>query len=120
VVGYSFKRAKKRVPPNAPTKEEKLARVQEIAREISELKATDDVEIVFLDESHFSTDPYVARGWHKRGEPFFPPDTIQAGERHDTSGIRRDNRLILLEECDRGQHQDFLRVSTSTSSAHRQ
>jgi len=102
--GYSFKRAKKCVPPNAPTKEEKLARVQEIAREISELKATDDVEIVFLDESHFSTDPYVARGWHKRGEPFFPPDTIQTGERHDIWGIRCGKRLILLEECDRGQH----------------
>jgi len=96
--GYSFKRAKKRVPPNAPSKEEKLACVQEIAGEIAKLKATDDVEVIFLDESHFSTEPYVTRGWHRRGEPFFPPDSGKAGECLHIWGIRRNDRFILLEE----------------------
>ena len=27
-----------------------------------------DIEILFVDESHFSNQPYVSRGWFKRGE----------------------------------------------------
>lgn len=70
-LGYSAKRSKKSMPITAPTKEYKLDKIIEIAQNISELKTTDDVEVMFLDESHFTTDPYVIRGWSKRGEPFF-------------------------------------------------
>ena len=96
--GYSFKRAKKRVPADAPSKEEKLIRIKEIAAEISALKTTEDVEVMFLDESHFSTDPYVVRGWHKRGKPFFPPYSEETGEYHNIWGLRHENKFILLEE----------------------
>ncbi|MCP3965966.1 MAG: IS630 family transposase [Lentisphaerae bacterium] len=96
--GYSFKRARKGVPAKAPAKEEKLAAVKEIAARINELKAENDVEVMFLDESHFSTDPYVTRGWHKRGEPFFPEDTAKTGKLHYIWGIRTGKRFILLEE----------------------
>jgi transposase len=96
--GYSFKRARKGVPATAPGKEEKLVAVQEIAARINELKVEDDVEVMFLDESHFSTDPYVTRGWHKRGEPFFPEDTAQTGSLHHIWGIRAGKRFFLLEE----------------------
>ena len=96
--GYSFKRAKKGTPITAPGKEEKLAEVKEIARQITELKSAENVEVMFLDESHFSTDPYVTRGWHKRGEPFFPADTIKTGKLHHIWGVRTGKRFFLLEE----------------------
>jgi len=96
--GYSFKRARKGVPATAPGKEEKLAAVQEITARINELKVEDDVEVMFLDESHFSTDPYVTRGWHKRGVPFFPEDTAETGSLQHIWGIRTGKRFFLLEE----------------------
>lgn len=71
--GFTAKRAKKTVPVQAPSREEKLWRVQEIATEIAGLRSDGDVEVMFLDESHFSTDPYVVRGWSRRGEPFSLP-----------------------------------------------
>jgi hypothetical protein len=50
-----------------PTPEQKKARVNEIIGAISKLSAT-DIEIMFVDESHFSNQPYVSRGWFKCGE----------------------------------------------------
>jgi len=96
--GFTAKRAKKTVPSNAPTKEEKLAKVQDIAEEIRKLKSDQDVDVMFLDESHFSTEPYIIRGWSKKGKPFFPSDTIQAGRMHDIWGIRAGNEWFLLEK----------------------
>lgn len=72
--GYSFKKPKKTVPLHAPTKEEKIEKVQTIIQEISELSKMEDTEVMFLDESHFSTEPYTVRGWFKKGEHFFPTD----------------------------------------------
>ncbi len=76
--GYSPKRPKKTTPTTAPSKKEKLQRIREIIWEINELSESEDVEVMFLDESHFSTEPYVIRGWSKRGQPFFPGDSEKA------------------------------------------
>ena len=72
--GYSYKRPRKAVPSSAPSKEDKLSRVKEIASEILTLNKNSDVEVMFLDESHFSTEPYVIRGWYRKGEVFSPRD----------------------------------------------
>lgn len=69
--GYSYKRPRKGVPVTSPSKEEKLKRVKAIAQQILELKEDSNPDILFVDESHFSTEPYVIRGWHRRGEDFF-------------------------------------------------
>ena len=53
---------------------------------------------MFLDESHFSTDPYVIRGWSKRGQPFFPCNTGETRGVHDIWGIRAGKRWFLLEK----------------------
>lgn len=96
--GYSFKRAKLTTPPHAPSREEKLDQVKAIANEILALKKDGDLEVMFLDESHFSTEPYVARGWHKRGKPFFPPDTSKSKRVHHIWGIRTKKSGFLLEK----------------------
>jgi transposase len=96
--GHSSKRSKKTIPEHAPSKEEKLNRVKEIAAEINALRKYGDLEIMFLDESHFSTEPYVVRGWSKRGEAFFPPDASEKRSLHDIWGIRAGKRRFLLEK----------------------
>ena len=97
-MGYSYKRAKKTVPQQAPTKEEKLERIKEIAREIIEMQTSEEVEVFYLDESHFSTEPYVTRGWHPKGVPFFPQDAQNEKINHNFWGIRYQQRYILLDE----------------------
>lgn len=66
-LGYVYKRFSKTLPENVPTPAEKQARISEIVGEISKFAAT-DLEIMFVDESHFSNQPYVNRGWFKCGE----------------------------------------------------
>ncbi len=98
--GYSSKRSKKTPPYNAPSKEEKLKRVQEIIKEIGELSFQEDVEVMFIDESHFSTEPYVIRGWSKKGEHFSPADSKKTRKLYHIWCIRTATRCFLLEECE--------------------
>ena len=96
--GYSFKRPKKSMPANAPSKEEKLRQVQQIAQEILALKDNQETIVLFLDESHFSTEPYVIRGWHKRGEDFFPQDSPKTGKSFGIWRIQSGRQAFLLEK----------------------
>lgn len=64
---FVYKRFSKTLPTNSPSATEKKARVKEIVEEVGKNTAT-DIEILFVDESHFSNQPYVTRGWFKSGE----------------------------------------------------
>ena len=66
-LGFVYKRFSKTLPSNAPSPSEKRIRIAEIVETISE-GAEAGIEILFADESHFSNQPYVNRGWFKRGE----------------------------------------------------
>lgn len=97
--GYSYKRPRKGVSKTAPSKEEKLKQVKAIAQQILELKKESDLDILFVDESHFSTEPYVIRGWHRRGEDFFPRDKSQQAIHFNFWRIQTPDKIFLLEEC---------------------
>jgi transposase len=66
-MGYTYKRLAKSIPTCAPTKDEKKRRIKQIVDEILALMQKRDCEIFALDESHFSTEPYLVRGWQKKG-----------------------------------------------------
>uniref|UniRef100_UPI00048842C7 hypothetical protein n=1 Tax=Legionella sainthelensi TaxID=28087 RepID=UPI00048842C7 len=66
-LGFVYKRFSKTLPANAPSSTEKKARISEIVEEIRKDSGT-DIEILFADESHFSNQPYVSRGWFKSGK----------------------------------------------------
>jgi len=66
-LGFVYKRFSKAVPKNAPTAEEKKKRITEIVEEVRKYEPS-DIEILCLDETHFSNQPYVSRGWFKMGE----------------------------------------------------
>lgn len=97
--GFSYKRPRTGVPESAPTKEEKKSEVLACIEEIRELLEKEDAEILAIDEAHFSTQPYVIRGWHKRGAPFFPQDLATTGERHTVWCIQSVGGTFLLEVC---------------------
>jgi transposase len=65
-LGYVYKRFSKTLPKNAPTAESKKSAISDIVSSIG--KEPGDIEIFFEDESHFSNQPYVNRGWFKKGE----------------------------------------------------
>jgi transposase len=66
-LGYVYKRFSKTVPLNAPSAASKKEKVSEIINKIKQNKP-EELEILFADESHFSNQPYVNRGWFRRGE----------------------------------------------------
>ncbi len=63
--GWVYKRFAKSVSKNTPTEEEKEQQVGQLIKKIN-LEQPD--EIFFVDESNFTTGPYVQRGWFKKGE----------------------------------------------------
>lgn len=64
--GYVFKRFAKRVPDGILSPQEKKGRIHKMVDTIKQLDAP-EVEVFFADESHFSNQPYVSRGWFKKG-----------------------------------------------------
>ena len=58
----------------------------------------EQTEVFAVDESHFSTEPYLIKGWFKKGEHFSHADTKAKTKMHDIWCIESENRIILLEK----------------------
>lgn len=97
-MGYSYKRPSKTVPARAPTKEEKAERVRSMVDEIKTVLTKGDAEIYALDESHFSTEPYLVRGWFKKRWPPQNRNQRQKRKSHIFWMLEFDNTEILLEK----------------------
>lgn len=101
-MGYTYKRPSKRVSLEAPSRDEKLEKVSKIVDEIQELSNRKDCEILALDESYFSTEPYLVRGWQKKRWP--PEDTLSSKKRktHVLWLLESTDKKILLEKIGEG------------------
>ncbi len=97
-MGYSYKRPTKAVPARAPDKKEKAERVKSMVEEIKDIISRGETEIYALDESHFSTEPYLVRGWFKKRWPPQNRDKLQEGKSHILWMLKSGNKEILLEE----------------------
>lgn len=97
-MGYSYKRPVKTVPARAPTKEEKAKKIHSMIEGIKALLAKGETEIYALDESHFSTEPYLVRGWFKKRWPPQNRDKLQKRKSHILWVLESANTKILLEE----------------------
>lgn len=97
--GFSYKKPKKTVPKNAPSKEEKKRRLAELFEEIKEFADSNDTEIFLVDETHFSTEPYNLRGWFKRGDYFFPQHSQKEEKPNCFWRLESKEKKILLEKC---------------------
>ena len=97
-MGYSYKRPAKTVPARAPDKKEKAERVKSMIEEIKGILSKGETEIYALDESHFSTKPYLVRGWFKKRWPPQDRDKLQEGKSHILWMLKFGNTEVLLEE----------------------
>ena len=96
--GFTYKRPSKSVSPKAPDREAKKAAVEKIVSEIQQLVSGGEWEIFALDESHFSTEPYITRGWIKKRWPPKNSRLNATGNRHVLWSIESDDTKILLEK----------------------
>jgi len=97
-MGYSYKRPTKTVPARAPDKKEKIERIQSILEGIKTILSKGETEIYALDESHFSTEPYLVRGWFKKRWPPQNRDKSQERKSHILWVLKFGDTEILLEE----------------------
>ena len=100
-MGYVYKRPSKTIPGHAPTKEEKQDTVKKMVQEI--LKIIDQKESVIytLDESHFSTEPYLVQGWFKKRWPPQDPNTKKERKSHLLWMLEYQDTKILLGKIDK-------------------
>lgn len=97
-MGYSYKRPSKTVPARAPSKEAKKQAIDSMLAGIKSLLSESETEIYALDESHFSTEPYLVRGWFKKRWPPQNRNEQQTGESHFLWMLESCNTKILLEK----------------------
>lgn len=64
---FVYKRFSKCMPKNTLSSEDKQASISKLVDKIR-TSVNKDTEIFFEDESHFSNQPYVSRGWFKKGK----------------------------------------------------
>lgn len=97
-MGYSYKRPAKTVSARAPTKDEKTKMVESMIEGIKGILFKGETEIYALDESHFSTEPYLVRGWFKKRWPPQNSNKQQARKSHLLWMLKSGDTEILLEE----------------------
>ncbi len=96
-LGYSYKRPSKAVAPHAPSPKEKRAAVTAMLDKIEKLMAREICEILILDESHFSSEPYLVRGWFKKRWPPQNPRWKEKGKQHRIWVLEFNKWAFLLE-----------------------
>ena len=97
-LGYSYKRPSKTLPPSAPSREEKIAVIEKIIKDVQKITREKECVIYALDESHFSTEPYLVQGWFKKRWPPWDTNFLKKGKSHVLWLLESENTKILLEK----------------------
>ena len=97
-MGYTYKRPSKTVPAETMTREEKETAIMGILDEIKDITHKKECVIYALDESHFSTEPYLVRGWFKKRWPPSNRHTEKKGKSDVFWMFEFKNVKILLEK----------------------
>ena len=96
-LGYTYKRPMKSVPERAPSKKEKQEQFNKMLDEVKDFVRDKAAEIYLLDESHFSSEPYLVRGWFKKRWPPQDSDMFETGISKHIWLLATPNAKILLE-----------------------
>jgi len=97
-MGYVYKRPSKTVPGHAPGKREKKEAVKAVVGEILNLIDRKESAVYTLDEAHFSTEPYLVRGWFFKRQPPQDRNAQKKGKPHVLWMFEHKNTKILLEK----------------------
>jgi transposase len=106
--GWVYKRFSKTTPSNAPTDEEKRKRINEIIEEIKAEQQTQDVEIFFVDESHFENVPYVQRGWFLTGEKKKVETPKKKESKTIIGALNLKTQKVYWKQTDKGNSKSFI------------
>lgn len=98
ILGYSYKRPSKTLPLKAPSREEKITAIEKIVEDVRGITQDQESVIYALDESHFSTEPYLVQGWFKKRWPPQNTNSLEEGKSHVLWLLESTNTKILLEE----------------------
>lgn len=100
-LGYSYKRpSKKPVENEKLSREDKVGLIRKMVSEIEKVITQKDIVIYSLDESHFSNEPYLTRGWFFKRWPPQDTDTKKKRKSHLLWMLESKNKKILLEEVE--------------------
>jgi transposase len=102
-LGYSYKRPSKTLPPAAPSRKEKIAVIEKIIKDVQKITSEEKSVIYALDESHFSTEPYLVQGWFLKRWPPWNTNFLKKGKSHILWLLESDNTKILLEKVTQGK-----------------
>ena len=106
--GWVYKRFSKTIAANAPSDEEKRKRVNEIIEDIKKDRQAQDVEIFFVDESHFANVPYVQRGWFLIGEKKKVETPKKKESKTIIGGLNLKSQKVYWKQTDKGNSQAFI------------
>jgi len=99
---FSYRKAKKGVSLNAPSKEEKIERIENLIEEIKTFIGNEKANIISLDETHLSSEPYLIKGWYKKNSTYFT-DAQEKGELYDFWSLEYQGTTIILEKRKKGK-----------------
>ena len=96
------------MPEHAPTSDEKKARIEQIIKEVKEDQKNNEVEVFFIDESHFSNEPYVQRGWFLVGKKkkICTPKKTEA--RTLIGALNLKTKKVYWKQAERGTSKAFI------------
>ncbi len=99
-LGYSYRHTVPGISDRVPSKAEKIETIEKMAQDIIELARQEDCEIFILDEAHFSSEPYLMKGWQKKRWP--PENTLpgKPGKTHSVWLLESGKQKILLEKIE--------------------
>jgi len=97
-MNYTYKRPSKTIPGAAPSRQEKQMAIRKPLAEIKALSKEEECVIYALDESHFSTEPYLVRGWFKKRWTPQDRDKLQERKSHILWMLKSGDTEVLLEE----------------------
>jgi len=97
-MNYTYKRPSKTIPATTPSRQEKQMAIRKMLAEIEALSKEEECVIYALDESHFSTEPYLVRGWFKKRWPPQDSDESQKRKSHILWMLESHDKKVLLEK----------------------
>lgn len=98
-LGYSYKKPQKSPSIRAPSKEDKKLKVNSIIDLIKKDLESIETDIYCSDESHFTNEPYLPRGYFKKGSQSADTGSKNTGNKESLWIIKSKNWKVYLEKC---------------------
>ena len=97
-MGYSYKKPQRSPSVKAPSKKEKTKIIGDTISFIKSKLESEELDVYCLDESHFTNEPYLIRGYFKKGSENKNSNSGQTRNKKSVWCIESKKWRLLLEE----------------------